>query len=175
MKGIMADVSLQKLLKHDSISTLIAAVCCALLLMGHGLGHMIYLVAILWLPWAVFTLIRAIRNPAQRKSHLIRIGIWVVALAVAISAHALYSYRARHHADEIVMKIKGWRSTHGEYPCSAEESATIQEEARNQLVRYSSYSCPEKSAYPRFWYADTFWLLARWHYDFERDVWVFSG
>lgn len=165
---IMTDASPQKTLK----STLTTAVCCALSLMMPHAGFAIFLVAIPWLPWAVFTMVRAVRNPDRRKFHMMQIGIWVFALTVVLAVHEFYSYRARQYADEIVLKVKDWHTAHGAYPCTVKDIGVDLKEMRNRLG-YSAYACREEKIYPFFFYANTFEAFTTWSYDFERDVWVY--
>jgi len=162
--------SLRNLLQRYPIFTLILSVCCALFTMQRNVGFFIFLLAIPWLPWAIYVLVCAIRNPARRKFHLLRIGIWVLALTAAMSVHALYFYRARHHADEVVMKVKDWHSTHGAYPRGEDIGME-----RRPIRRTGQpiYAYREEEAFPVLFYADTFQIFASWHYSFEQDVWEF--
>jgi len=166
----MTDASPQKPLKRYPIFTLILSVCCALLFMQRHAGFMLYLLAIFWLPWAIFTLVRAIRNPARRKFYLTQIGIWVLALTAAMLVHALYFYRARHHADEIVMKVKDWRRIHGDYPRSFEEIG-MDEKATRRQIGNPTYRYREEQAFPDLHYLDTFMGRLFWRYDFEQEAW----
>lgn len=168
----MTDAHPQKFLqRYPLIPTLVTAVCCALFLMPTLAGFMIFLVAIPWLPWAIFTLVRAIRNPARRKFHLTQIGLWIFALSAAMAVHALRYYHARQYADEIVLKVKDWHTAHGEYPRSDKELGI--DPKKRQRIGSPMYSYHEGEAYPSLLYTDTFQYLATWHYDFERDVWVY--
>jgi hypothetical protein len=120
-------------------------------------------------------MVRAVRNPHLRNFYLTQIGIWIFALAAAMTVHALRHYHDRQYADEIIMKVKDWRSTHGEYPHSVEEIGVDRKEMRNQLL-YPVYFPPGEygdNTYPRFSYKATFQIYSSWDYDFEQNRWVF--
>jgi hypothetical protein len=134
-----------------------------------GNGFMLCLVTVPLLVWVLYNLARAISDPPRRKFRLAQIGIWVFALAATAGVHALYHYRARQYADEIVVKIGDWRAAHGHYPRSIEDIGMNREELRS---RRAVYGYGAEDIYPRLFYADTFEIYVHWYYDFERKEWV---
>jgi hypothetical protein len=74
--------------------------------------------AVLFLPWAVYSLVRIVLCPDERRNRGIRLAIWTATIFITVAANGHWDAAARKEADAAVTAIVGHRSRTGAYPNS---------------------------------------------------------
>jgi energy-coupling factor transporter transmembrane protein EcfT len=71
---------------------------------GLGMGMVLfYLPLLIWFPYSIY---KTIKIPASRKSQLIKMLIWIVAIIYVFVLHEYYQKQARANADKVVAKVE---------------------------------------------------------------------
>lgn len=148
-------------LRGTWISACLLGALCSVHFMATGLVFVAIGLAF-WLPYSVFVIVR---KPEKRRLQSLKVGIWVLVLAIVLAIHFVRHREARSHADAVVRKIERYRETQGLYPERLEEIGISQADLKEKLVM------PHYSNRPTFYYANTMVAFHMWSYDFSAHQW----
>jgi hypothetical protein len=118
--------------------------------------------------WEFFQIVRAISLAENRKTRLLRVGIWCIAFVLAFGILDFRARKMRQRADMIIAKIEAYREKHGTCPSTLEAIHESWENLRAEFG-YSVYVC-DKAGEPSFFYLARFGI-DKHYYDFERKAW----
>jgi hypothetical protein len=162
------DFSLFGLLENFAYTLL----CCGGLL-WFGLqsysGPVAGLIVFLAAPWLFYSALRFAIRPAERKWRGARLALWLCSITAVVVAQNWYAYAARQNAEEMVVKVRAYRTAKGAWPRRLEDLGLDSAQAlRESGLRYAT---PEGQA--RLTYRST-WTPMDYHsYDFAGGTWTF--
>jgi hypothetical protein len=119
--------------------------------------------------WFIYSIFIIYTRPLKRKSQIIKILIWLVAIFVIVGIHAYRSDAARRSGDEVVLAITKYSLKNGAYPANfdiiGQDTARLQ---REMMLRYWLLD-----GKPTLVYASTITPFDRYFYNFDKSVWEF--
>lgn len=115
----------------------------------------------------IYTSVRMLRRPDERKTRGIRLAIWCATLALAGSVQACWSVAARSDADAAAATVSAHRERTGSYPANLREVGLSDERLKEKWGL--SYSIRDGG--PTLVYPARFMWLAMHEYDFEARAW----
>jgi len=133
-------------------------------------GSFVWAVAtLIFLPWALYSLVRIAIRPAERRDRALRLAIWSVAVVAAAAA--------KHHADALayqaassaVAAIQEHRHRTGAYPLTLQAIAI---DAKDLREKYSLVYRLDHAGKPALLYSQPSMPTIANHYDFARDEWT---
>ncbi|MDD4963687.1 MAG: hypothetical protein PHI11_07200 [Gallionella sp.] len=154
--------------KRKIYSSLLLAAVTVLLVAQSGAGFVLLLLFWPLFIWASYSAYIILFVPEGRTNQLIRVMIWVVAVALMVGIHHLRYVTTRQNADAIVATIHRYAVTHGKYPATLDEVGINRQQLRDKLG-WSGYYC--ETGTPRFFYKGTYLPFESYHYDFSQNVW----
>ena len=125
------------------------------------------LVLLLFMPWALYNLVRLGTKPAERRPHVIRLAIWIVALVAAGATQVHWTNAAREQANAAAQSLLAYKVRTGSYPASLAE-AGLDEHALSSEWRLR-YRLREGK--PELRYPASLMPLTEYGYDFEARRW----
>lgn len=160
--------------------TLCTVIATVALISQRGYMLMLVFVVPLWLAWVFYALWKMVRNPNQRATRAICIGLWVVGFMVIAFAHERLAYDARMHANAIVQQIKTQHAQNKHYPATLEVLGitTAKQEAafgpKGFLYKLPHANQPEYAfEHPIVSYRSTDNPFDWYFYDFQANQWVY--
>jgi hypothetical protein len=151
---------------------IIAAVIFVYVMTTQLPGVFIWAVVVFMPIWVIASIIHAAVVPDMRKFLLMRVFIWVVAVAAVFGIYDVKDKIMRHYADEVVEKIKTYSATHGHCPKTLSDIGIEKQEFKKELGYRSIYYCIDDSL-PFLMYTVPISGFDTYHYDFTGDEWVF--
>lgn len=142
-------------------TSLLLATLTGWLVAQPGMGFLLILLLIPLLIWVIYRAYRMVRSPESRRNQLIRVVIWLVAVALMAGIHYLRYVTARQNADEVVATLHRYALRQGHYPATLAEAGISQGK-----LRYRG-----DLRKPRLYYGGTFLPFEFYEYDFEQGVW----
>lgn len=125
-------------------------------------------VAIIFLPWAIYSLVRIAIRPEERASRGASLAIWTTTLVVAFGARAYWDTAARKEANAAASAIQTYKGRTGAYPNSLSEvgldAAALKEEFS------LSYRINDGKA--TLFYSQPSMPMVAHHYSFETNSWA---
>ncbi|MBI5279562.1 MAG: hypothetical protein HY854_24230 [Burkholderiales bacterium] len=122
---------------------------------------------LVFLPWAVFSLFRMARRPAERRSRAIGLGIWIATLAIAVNVRDHWDTTARTRADAAAGAVQAHKVRTGAYPNSL---ADVGIDA-GALKEEFSMSYRTDQGKPALFYSQPSMPMVAHHYDFDTRSW----
>lgn len=115
----------------------------------------------------IYTFVRMLRRPDERKKRGIRLAIWCATFALAGSVQVSWSVASRSDADAAAATVSAHRERTGSYPASLSEVGLSDERLKEKWgLRYSLRDGDPTLVYP----ARFMWLVMH-EYDFETRAW----
>ena len=155
-------------------ATLMLALMVVLAVASNGyasnfVGSFVWLAVVVMFPlWALYSVVRIIIRPAERRRRGIRLGIWITTIAILVAVTGHWDAVARREADAAVAAVVAYRNRSGLYPASL---GAVGVNAQQLKERYSlSYRLTD-TGQPRLLYCQPSMPLVAHHYDFERRQW----
>ena len=130
-------------------------------------GFVLVAAMLIFLPWAVYTLVRIAIRPLERRSRAIRLAIWSVTLVASFAARAQWDVAAHEEATAAVSAVQVHKGRTGKYPASLSE-AGLDAEA---LKKKYSLSYRLEDGKPKLFYSQPSMPTVAKHYDFEGNSW----
>lgn len=120
-----------------------------------------------FLPWAIYSLVRMVIRPAERGSRAARVAIWVTALALAFGVRARWDTDAREEANTAASAIQAHKVRTGVYPNSLGEVGI---DAQALKAKFSlSYRAGDGKA--SLFYSQPSMPTVAHHYAFDTNSW----
>ncbi len=136
---------------------------------GSFIGSFVWITAaVIFLPWAVYSLIRMVLRPNERRSRSIRLAIWTVTIVVTVAATTHWDAVARQEADAAVSAIVAYKSRTGAYPGSLADVGINPQPLRE---KYSFGYRVDINGKPLLLYSQPSMPMIAHHYDFEHGKW----
>lgn len=149
-----------------------AWIAIALLLTAGQLGMMVIVYATIGLVlWTIYNLVKMGGQPQRRRPFAIKLGCWLVTLAIVFSYQSMMSAAAQRRADQVAALIATYKTAHGTYPPNLEAlGAANQALIRGARVRYGFYE--DK---PYLFYPSSTQPFTTVDYDFASQQWQERG
>ena len=154
--------------------TIIMAAAVLLFALPHGgsvsfLGSFVWVTAaVLFVPWAVYSLTRIVFRPNERRNRGIRLVIWTAAVAVTVAANAHWDSVARREADAAVSAVVAYKTRTGAYPASLADVGIDPQLLRE---KYSLGYRVDRGGQPDLLYSQPSMPMIAHHYDFAHGRW----
>ncbi len=123
--------------------------------------------ALVFVPWAIYSLVRMAIRPAERRSRAIRIVIWGATIALSLAAQARWDAAARDEANGAVAAVQAHKSRTGSYPEGLSDVG-INAQALNEEFSLA-YRVHDGKAY--LFYSQPSMPMVAHHYNFETTSW----
>ena len=162
------------LLRPPLVRTLIpAAIVLALALWPNRMvsflgGIALVAAAVFFVPWVIYSLVRMIFRPAERRSRAITIVIWIATFVVAFSVRSEWDTTARTQADAAVSAIQAHKARTGAYPNNLGEVGIDEKPLKDRFSL--NYRVQEGKAF--LIYSQPSMGMVAHHYNFETSSWV---
>ena len=164
---------LSKAAKRRIYSNLVLAVVLVLSLSQPHLAFLLLVFALpflVWLTWSAWVLVR---HPYLRLAQGISILVWLLAIALVLTVHAMGHRSARRDANEIAKNIITYQLLNRHCPVNLEGLLKPQPHLLKRFRTDFNYVCIYNQ--PHLSYAVTFTLLDRYEFDFEQHVWRYRS
>ena len=158
-------------------SRLVRTLILVVIVLGLALSHTgemalwgsfaIVATTIVFLPWAIYSLVRMAIRPTGRCSRAIRLAIWTTTLIVAFSARGYWDTTARKEANAVASAIQAFKGRTGAYPSSLSEVGFDAEALKEEFSL--SYRLTEGKA--TLFYSQPSMPMVANHYNFEANSW----
>lgn len=143
----------------------VAIVLLFTLPMGGGIWFALSL--FVFIPWALYNLVRLGLKPAERKVRAVRLGIWMAVLAVAGATQGYWENALRTHADAAAASLLAYKNRTGSYPENLDGAGLSENALRDEWkIRYRLVE-----GKPQLYYSGSFMPLTVYEYDFETRTW----
>jgi hypothetical protein len=140
---------------------------------GMAMGLILFFLPLLiWFPYSIYI---AIQKPSHRKWQLVKMAIWLIAIAIVIVLHNYYQKQTRQNADAVLAKIEEYYAKNKTYPADAAVigiNSTYKDAARSD-VRYGFTDNLGMDKTPYLFYISTTNMFDTYHYDFQKKSWRF--
>ncbi|WP_087018414.1 hypothetical protein [Thaumasiovibrio subtropicus] len=153
-------------IRKDIIASLLVLLLLSQRLMGFLAVFTVFYLA----PRIVQSVYYVIRKRASLRVELFRSSVWVIALSLCFSIHQYRDWKMRIYADEVVMRIVDYETLNGEYPPNIEALGTTNKSLTENLG-FSGYTLFDEG--PVLFYSVPYIIFDTYHYDFEKNVWVY--
>ena len=153
----------------DVSATLVAAGVVTFLLCQPHLGFGVMVELLVLVPWTLASIWLMVRQPETRTTQGLKIGVWVLSVAVVAMVHYHLATETRANAQAVVDAVLAYHTVQGAYPADAEAVGYSQAQLRT-LLGMGGYMLNDKQ--PTFFYASTFMPFETVHFDFEKRVWT---
>jgi len=144
------------------------AIGCTLLLLltlpGHG-GYFLGLFVVVLVPLFAYRAVWRCRSKSEWSEFGVRLGMWTLAIAIAVGVNYYRDVHTREFADEVVAGLAKYHEMHGTYPASLERLGYETTTLRDNLG-FHAYSNR-----PAFVYAVPYTVFDRYRYDFSVGRW----
>jgi hypothetical protein len=121
----------------------------------------------LFVIWTFYTMIRMVVSAVGRQGRAIRLGIWVVALVVAIATQAHWDSSARDEASRAAAALVAYKARTGAFPADlADAGLNAQVLADEWHVKYRL-----REGKPELGYPASLMPLTMYEYDFAANQW----
>lgn len=130
-------------------------------------GFVLVAATLIFLPWAVYTLVRIVIRPLERRSRAIRLAIWSATLVASFAAREQWDAAAHEEATAAVSAVQVHKGRTRKYPASLSEVG-IDAEA---LKKKYSFTYRIEDGKPRLFYSKPSMPTVAKHYDFEGNSW----
>lgn len=152
-------------------TTIILAILVILLsVLAHGCIK--WIAAGIFFPWALYSFIRIIKRPAERRNRSIRLAIWMTTIAILYAVAGHWDSVTRHEANSVASAVVEFRNRTGSYPRSLSEVGMDAQSLRDDYR--VGYYVSDKGKPSLFYFQPSMPLLV-YHYDFERSKWFLRG
>lgn len=126
------------------------------------------IVTVIFLPWSVYSMVRMVRRPVERRHRAMRVAVWAAVLVVAFGVRARWDAVAREQADAVASAVQAHKLRTGGYPANLGEVGL---EAEALKARFGlRYRVSEGQA--ALFYARPSMPLVAHHYNFETSSWT---
>lgn len=150
-------------------NTILAAGICTLVIAQRHAGFMLIFVVLPLVIWLPFVLHEIVVRPQVRTIQSIRIGIWIIALAVIAGNHFRMHTIARRAASAIVATVDSYRQSHGNYPAKIEDIGVTRQTSNEYLGKIIYFNDEKRTVLE---YSSTFIPFAMDRYDFRKQIWT---
>ena len=124
-------------------------------------------VTVVFLPWAIYSLVRMAIRPTERRSRGISLAIWATTLLVAFGARAHWDTAARKEANAAASAIQAYKGRTGAYPNSLREVGIDGEALKEEFsLRYRL-----NDGKATLFYSRPSMPMVAHHYNFETNSW----
>lgn len=124
-------------------------------------------VVAIFLPWAIYSLVRIAIRPAERRGRATSLAIWVITVALLFAAQAHWDAAAREEVNVAVSAIESFKSRTGSYP---ENLSELGIDAHALKEKFSlSYRLDDGKA--ALFYSQPSMPMVAHHYDFQTHSW----
>ena len=144
-------------------TSLLLATATVFLVAQPGMGFLLVVLLIPLLIWLSYSAYGMLRWPETRRNRLLRVTIWLVALALMVGIHYWRHTTTRQHADGIVATIQRHAAKQGQYP------ATLAAAGIPSQGVWLRYRCDQGK--PSLYYRGTFLPFESYQYDFSVGAW----
>lgn len=130
-------------------------------------GFVSVVVVMIFLPWAIYSLVRIAIRPAERRGRGTSLAIWAATVVVLFAARAHWDAVAREEVNATVAAIQSYQSRTGAYPESLSELG-IDAQALKEKFSLSYRLDDGKAA---LFYSQPSMPMMAHHYDFQSNSW----
>ena len=156
---------------RENASTIVLAITVLLSVLSKG--SFVWITAgILFPPWALYSFIRIIKYPSERRSRSIRLAIWIVTIAILLVAADHWDSAAEHEADSVASAVVAYKTRTGAYPGELSEVGIDAQLLRDE---YRIYYYVNENGMPGLSYFRPSMPLFLYRYNFERRTWHLRG
>jgi hypothetical protein len=112
---------------------------------------------------------------ARARVHVVKLALWLGAIACCVTVHVYYAHAARADADALITQIENYRTTHGKYPASLDalDSPITPDDSSGLHSSRLSYFC--HAGEPSVFYPATFIVFDVYTYDFAQRQWDYQA
>lgn len=146
---------------------------CALMValcIQRGAATFLVVFILVLLPATLYSLVKAIRNPRQRKWRAAKLGLWVLGIAIVLGMVEKHGNDARAEADAVAAKITSYKKQRGAWPASLEEAgAGSRETLTASRARYGLLE-----GAPHLMYPHPTIIFDAYVYDFNKQAWKYE-
>jgi uncharacterized protein (DUF58 family) len=145
-----------------------AGIVALLLSQRHGAWTLVILLLLL-LPWLLYSAYVVAAKPERRQLQASKAAIWIAAVALIVSVHAVRHASARERANQLVQAVRNYAHVHGHCPPDL-AAAGIAPESINHTLPRVWYRCEPGEvslSYPSVEMPFTLDV-----YDFKKGVWT---
>jgi len=123
--------------------------------------------AVIFVPWAIYSLVRMVIRPSERRGRGTSLAIWAITLVVSFTAQAHRDTAARKEATAAVSAIQAHKNRTGSYP---ESLSALGIDAQALKEKFSlTYRLNDGKA--ALFYSQPSMPLVAHHYNFETNSW----
>lgn len=132
-----------------------------------GNGFPLVILLLLFLLYLIYSAVRMVMRPAERKDRSVRLAVWVAALVLGGGIQGYWSLATRNAAELAVQKVAAYRKSTGTYPATLRDAGLDDTQLKDKWrLRYSL-----KDGKPALSYPASFMPLALYEYDFDSSSW----
>jgi len=124
-------------------------------------------VTVVFLPWAIYSLVRMAVRPLERRNRGTRLTIWFATLVVAFCVRAYWDISVRKEADAVVSAIQAHRGGKGAYPSSLSDVGLNAEALKKEF----SLSYRLNNGKATLFYSQPSMPMVAHHYNFDTNTW----
>jgi hypothetical protein len=145
--------------------TAIGCTVMLLLTLPEHCGYFLGLFVVVLVPVFAYRAVRIGPSKSQWSEFGVRLGMWTLAIAIAVAVNYYRDVHTREFANEVVARLAKYHETHGAYPASLESLGYETTPLRDNL-RYHGYSNR-----PTLFYAVPYVVFDKYRYDFSVGRW----